>query len=158
MNKIPITKTGFNVLKKKLIKLKKYTRPKIINEIKTARDFGDLKENAEYHAAKEQLLIIENKINDLEKKISLSNIINIDHIINKSIIAFGATVDIQKINTNQIMTYQIVGETETNLTENKISIKSPMALALILKSKNDIINIKANRQNMQYRIINITYI
>ncbi len=158
MNKIPITKTGFNVLKKKLIKLIKYTRPKIINEIKTARDFGDLKENAEYHAAKEQLLIIENKINDLEKKISLSNIINIDHIINKSIIAFGATVDIQKINTNQIMTYQIVGETETNLTENKISIKSPMALALILKSKNDIINIKANRQNMQYRIINITYI
>lgn len=156
MIKNPITQNGFNNLKKKLDFLKNIERIKIINDIKTARGHGDLKENAEYHAAKEAQFILERKIRELEEKIITSQIIEPDKNKTNNLVSFGSTVKLINLDNNKEYSYNIVGEDETDIKNNKISIKSPLAKALIQKSSGDIINVKLPNGKTNYKIIEIT--
>jgi len=158
MPKIPMTKIGLLNLQKKLTKLKNIDRPQVINEIKMAREYGDIKENAEYHAAKEEQLLIEKKINEIEDKIFYANVIDITKIKHNNKITFGATVKLTNLNKKETLIYQITGEDEADIKKNKISIHSPMARSLILKSKNDTITINMPNNTLKYQIKDITYV
>ncbi len=157
MRKEPITQNGFDFLEKKLFNLKTFNRQQILINIKNAREFGDLKENAEYHAAKEELFILDKKIKELENQILNSEIIYNYNKDNK-MVSFGAIVTIKNMNNSLYLKYQIVGEYESNLTENKISIKSPLAKSIILKKKNDIVFIEIGSNIIKYKIMKIEYI
>ena len=157
MNKIPITKDGLINLQKKLDNLKNIKRIEIINNIKMAREFGDLKENAEYHAAKEEQYLNEKEIKNLENKILNANIIDITKIKNNNKVMFGATVELENITENKYVSYTIVGEDETDMKLNKISILSPLARALILKAINETVIINIKSKPIKYKIIKINY-
>ncbi len=156
MNKNPITQEGFEKLKQTLIYLKTVDRIKIINDIKTAREYGDLKENAEYHAAKEAQYILEKKIKEIENKIINAQIINGSEIKEENKIFFGSTIELINISTNKKYKYKIVGEDEADIKNNKISIKSPLAKALLQKSKNDTIELILPHGEIKYKIIAIS--
>lgn len=158
MTKNPMTKNGFSTLQNTLNKLKNTERPRIINSIKEARAHGDLKENAEYTAAKEEQFLIEKKIKEIEEKISSAEIIDIKNFENDGKIIFGATVDLISLNTKEKNTYKIVGEDEADVKDNKISIRSPIARALILKSKNDNVKIQTPSGTLEYKITDVNYI
>lgn len=155
MNKNPITKEGFEKLKETLNTLKTIDRIKVINDIKTAREYGDLKENAEYHAAKEAQYLLEKKIKEIENKILTAQIIDNSKIIKKNKILFGSTIELLNINNNKKYKYKIVGEDEADIKNNKISIKSPLAKALLQKSKDDIIELILPNGEIKYKIIAI---
>ena len=123
--KVPMTLRGSELLREELEQLKSVERPRIIAAISEARAHGDLKENAEYHAAKEQQGFIEGRIRDIEAKLSNAQIIDISALENSGRVVFGATVTLINIETDHEVTYQIVGEDESNLKENKISVTSP---------------------------------
>ncbi|HIH2762653.1 MAG TPA: transcription elongation factor GreA [Candidatus Azoamicus sp. MARI] len=158
MKKIPVTKEGLIELKKKLDILKTVDRKNVISAVKTAREHGDLKENAEYHAAKEEQFLIEKKIKELEEKIFLANEIDISSIKDVTKIMFGATVNIRNLSTDLLSKYKLVGEDEADIKNNKISINSPLARVLILKSKNDVVNLDTLSGLIKYRIEDIKYI
>lgn len=158
MIKNPMTKNGFSILQNTLNKLKNTDRPRIINSIKEARAHGDLKENAEYTAAKEEQFLIEKKIKEIEEKISNAEIIDVKNFENNGKIIFGTTVEITNLNTKEKNTYKIVGEDEADIKDHKISIKSPIARALILKSKNDTVKIKTPSGILEYKITDVNYI
>ncbi len=158
MKKIPVTKEGLIELKKKLDILKHIDRKRIIEAIKIAREHGDLKENAEYHSAKEEQFLIEKKIKELEEKIFLANEIDISFIKDVDKIMFGATVTLMELSKKISVSYKLVGEDESDIKNNKISINSPLARALILKSKNDIIDLETLNGVIRYRIEDIKYI
>lgn len=158
MKKIPITKEGLAELKKKLDGLKNIDRKKIIEAIKSAREHGDLKENAEYHAAKEEQFLIEKKIKELEEKIFLANEIDISVMVGINKVMFGATVSIRNLSDNSLFIYKIVGEDESDVKNNKISVISPLARVLILKSKNDIVFLDTLNGQVSYKIEDIKYI
>ncbi|HIH2763879.1 MAG TPA: transcription elongation factor GreA [Candidatus Azoamicus sp.] len=156
MEKNPITKEGFEKLKQTLNDLKTIERIKIINDIKIAREYGDLKENAEYHAAKEAQYILEKKIKDLEHKIINAQIINSSDIHLQNKILFGSNIELVNLHNNQKYNYKIVGEDEADIKNNKISIKSPLARALLQKSEGDIINLELPNGIIKYKILTIT--
>ncbi len=156
MDKRPITIEGFKELNKKLENLKKI-RPKIINEIEKARSHGDLKENAEYHSAREEQFILESKIKEIEKKISNTIIIDINEICESKEIMFGATVKLTNLDNSSILVYKIVGEDEANIKEKKISIKSPIAKALIGKKEKDIVEVVVPKGILKIEINDIYY-
>ena len=156
MDKRPITIEGFKELNKKLENLKKI-RPKIINEIEKARSHGDLKENAEYHSAREEQFILESKIKEIEKKISNTIIIDINEICESKEIMFGATVKLTNLDNSSILVYKIVGEDEANIKEKKISIKSPIAKALIWKKEKDIVEVVVPKGILKIEINEIYY-
>src|SRR3990167_4285845 len=131
--KVPMTAFGIEKLREELHRLKFVERPKIINAIAEARAHGDLKENAEYHAAREQQGFIEGRILDIESKLSLALVIDIAHIENKGKVIFGATVTLSNVATQQSFRYKIVGEDEADIALNKISVTSPLARALVGK-------------------------
>ena len=158
MSKVPITKIGLINLQKELSNLKHVKRINIINSIKKAREFGDLKENAEYHAAKEEQYLNEKKIKNIENKILNANVIDISKIKNNNKVIFGATVELENLCEKKFISYTIVGEDEADIKFNKISILSPLARALILRSVNDIITININKNETRYKIIKISYI
>ncbi len=158
MNKFPMTKNGFIELQKKLNKLKTFNRPNIVKAIKTAREHGDIKENSEYHAAKEEQHLIEIKIKEIENKILHSSIVDINKTKDSKKITFGTTVYLKNTGVNENMIYQIVGEDEASIIKNKISIKSPMAKALILKIKDDFVKINTLNKVLKYQVMNIKYI
>jgi len=158
MSKVPITKAGLINLQKELNNLKNIKRIEIINNIKKAREFGDLKENAEYHAAKEEQYLNEQKIKNIENKIVNANVIDITKIKNNNKVMFGATVDLENLDEKKFISYKIVGEDEADIKLNKISILSPLARALILKSVNDNVIININNNKIKYKIIKISYI
>lgn len=159
MYKEPITENGFKNLEKKFNHFKYVMRPKIIFDIKKAREFGDLKENAEYHAAKEELFFIDKKIKNLENQILNSEIILIKSLNNEEgIVTFGSTVTIKNLLTLSIINYKIVGDYESNLKKNCISIKSPLAKKLIMKKKGDLIILDTHNQTLEYEIIDVKYI
>lgn len=158
MKKIPVTKEGLIALKKKLDILKHVDRKKVIESIKIAREHGDLKENAEYHAAKEEQFLIEKKIKELEEKIFLANEIDVSTIKEIDKVMFGATVNIRELSRGFLINYKLVGEDESDIKNNKISINSPLARALILKSKNDVIDLETLNGVIKYRIEDIKYI
>lgn len=156
MVKNPITKDGFEKLQEQINFLKNIERQKIINDIKNAREHGDLKENAEYHAAKEAQFLLEKKIKELELKIITSQIIEINEKEIKDKVVFGTTVKIINIESKEEFTYQIVGEDEADIKKNKLSIKSPLARELIQKTEGDIIKLILEKGIIKYKIIKIT--
>jgi transcription elongation factor GreA len=157
MNKVPITKRGAEKLREELHKLKTVDRPKVIEAIATAREHGDLKENAEYHAAREQQSFIEGRVKDIEGKLSHAEIIDVSRLSGERIV-FGATVDLAEEETGDEVTYQIVGEDEANIKENLISITSPIARALIGKNIGDIATVIAPSGEKEYEILDVKYI
>ena len=157
MNKIPMTKAGYTKLQDELKKLTSQDRPNIIAAIAEARSHGDLSENAEYQYAKEQQSLIEGRISDLESSISRAEVININDISGEDI-KFGATVEIEDDDTGKKQKYQIVGEYESDIENQKISINSPLARGLIGKTKDDNVEINSPKGIKSYTIITVKYI
>jgi transcription elongation factor GreA len=158
MNKVPLTVTGANKLRAELEELKTVVRPRIIQAISEAREHGDLKENAEYHAAREQQSFAEGRIAEIEGKLSNANIIDVTKTDANGKVVFGATVEIEDIDSGKVVTYQIVGEDEANIKEGRISVGSPIARALIGKEVEDVVVVKAPGGNIEYEILSIQYI
>ncbi|MDP2904070.1 MAG: transcription elongation factor GreA [Methylovulum sp.] len=158
MSKVPLTVKGAEKLRTELEELKSVVRPRIIAAIATAREHGDLKENAEYHAAREQQSFAEGRIGEIEGKLSNAQIIDITKLDANGKVVFGATVEIEDIGSEKRVIYQIVGEDEANIKEGRISIGSPIARALIGKSVEEVVTVKAPAGNVEYEIISIEYI
>ncbi|PPR35579.1 MAG: Transcription elongation factor GreA [Alphaproteobacteria bacterium MarineAlpha6_Bin4] len=154
MNKIPLTKEGEKKLQDELRKLKQ-ERPKISKAIAEAREHGDLKENAEYHAAREHQGIVEAKIKDIEFKLGNSEIIENENNDSKSQIIFGSIVELLNTEDNTKIKYQLVGEDEADLTKNKISFNSPIAKGLLNKKIGDTITISVPKGELNFKVISI---
>ena len=157
MNKIPMTANGYDNLQKDLKKLLNEDRPNIIEAIAEARSHGDLSENAEYQYAKEQQSLIEGKIADLESAISRAEVIDVKSLEGDDI-KFGATVEIEDDDTGEKATYQIVGEYESDIKNNKLSVNSPLARGLINKSIDDIVEINSPKGQKSYTIKSVKYV
>jgi transcription elongation factor GreA len=158
MNKVPLTVTGAEKLREELEELKTVTRPRIIKAIAVAREHGDLKENAEYHAAREQQSFAEGRIADIEGKLSNAEIIDVKNINANGKVVFGATVEIENVDTEETVVYQLVGEDEADIKQSRISIGSPIARALIGKELEDVVTVKAPGGEIEYEILSIKYI
>ncbi len=158
MNRVPITKAGAERLKSELKKLKTIERPKIIDAVAEARAHGDLKENAEYHAAREQQSFMEGRIAELESIISIAEVIDVTSLNIGDKVVFGATVVLEEEESGSHVTYQIVGDAEASIDEGRISISSPIARALIGKSEDDEVEVQAPGGNKIYFIESIQYI
>ncbi|EDQ00504.1 transcription elongation factor GreA [Shewanella benthica] len=158
MNKVPMTVVGAEQLRKELTHLKFEQRPSITQAIGTARELGDLKENAEYHAAREEQGICEARIRDIEGKLSNVQIIDVTKMENSGRIIFGTTVTILNVETEDESTYRIVGEDEANIKENLISVTSPIARGLVGKNLDDEVNIQTPGGTTDYEIIAVEYI
>ena len=156
MEKHPMTPAGHAKLKEELGRLKNEERPRIIREIGTAREHGDLSENAEYHAAKDRQGMIEARISELESKIGLAEIIDISNLSGDHI-QFGAKVTVVNEETEEESTYQIVGADEAEVNEGRLSISSPLARALIGKSSGDAIEINTPGGARNYKILAVKY-
>lgn len=152
MQRYPMTVEGELALQAELKELKSVKRPEVIAAIAEAREHGDLKENAEYHAAREQQGFIEGRIADIEGKLSASQVINIHDIPNTGKVIFGTTVTLLNTETDQGVTYKIVGDDEANVKVNKISVNSPIARALIGKEEGDVVNVKTPGGSVEYEI------
>lgn len=155
---IPMTVRGAEKLRRELEQLKNIKRPCIITEIARAREHGDLKENAEYHSAREAQSFCEGRIKEIELKLSNCQIIDITKIPHDGRVVFGATVTIKNIKNQEIFIYQIVGDDESDFKKNLISINSPMARGLIGKTINTIAVIFTPSGNVKYKILQIDYI
>lgn len=158
MQKHPMTVKGEEALRKELNHLKFVARPRIIEAVAVARAHGDLKENGEYHAAREQQSFNEGRIQDLESKLSHVQVIDISNMTNTGKVIFGSTVTINQVNSDQEITYQIVGEDEADIKLSKISYSSPMGRALIGKMVDDTVLVKAPGGDMEYEILAVEYI
>jgi transcription elongation factor GreA len=158
MNKVPLTVTGAKNLQEELHELKTVVRPRIIESIATAREHGDLKENAEYHAAREQQSFAEGRIAEIEGKLANAQIIDVTSIDANGKVVFGATVELENIESEQKVTYQIVGEDEADIKAGRISIGSPIARALIGKEEEDVVTVNAPGGSVEYEILTIQYI
>lgn len=156
MAKFPITKKGFELLEKEIKHLKYIERPSIIDAISTAREFGDLSENAEYHAAREKQSFVEGRILDLEDKMSRAEIIDISKLSADSV-KFGATVKLVDDDTEEEATYIIVGEYEADITKKRVSIQSPIAKGLIGKTVGDVVEVLTPKGKKVFEILEITY-
>jgi len=157
MNQIPITAAGAERLKLELKELKSVRRPAIIEAIATARDHGDLKENAEYHAAREEQSFTEGRIAELESALSNAQIIDITRITQNDRVVFGCTVDLLDMATDDEVSYQIVGNIEADISENRIAISSPIARALIGKEEGEDVVVEAPSGSMEYAITAIHF-
>lgn len=158
MKKFPMTKVGAEALRRELDDLKQVQRPRVIEAIATAREHGDLKENAEYHAAREEQSFIEGRIADYEARLSNAQVIDITEIPNTGKVIFGVTVTLFDINEDKEVTYQIVGEHEADVKQNKLSVVSPIARALIGKSVDDEVTIQTPGGDRLYEIISVEHI
>ena len=157
MNKIPMTANGYENLQKELKKLLNEDRPNIIEAIAEARSHGDLSENAEYQYAKEQQSLIEGKIADLESAVSRAEVIDVKSLEGDDI-KFGATVEIEDDDTGESVTYQIVGEYESDIKNNKLSVNSPLAKGLINKAIDDVVEINSPKGQKSYTIKSVKYV
>jgi len=153
-----MTAEGAEQLKEELQNLKSKERPKIVLAIKEAREKGDLKENAEYHAAREQQSFVEGKIKDIEAKLSNAQIIDIKTIPASNKIIFGSTVTLINTGDDKKVVYKLVGEDEADLKQGKISITSPLSRSLIGKEKGDTIELKMPEGTIEYEIIEVEYV
>jgi len=152
MNKVPMTKAGELALREELERLRKQDRPRIIQAIADAREHGDLKENAEYHAAREQQSFTEGRIMEIEPKLSYAQVIDVTTIPHTGKVIFGTTVDLINLDNDQAVTYRIVGDDEADIKRNRISISSPIARALIGKEEGDVVTVKAPSGDVEYEI------
>lgn len=157
MQRFPMTKKGHDALQAELHQLKTVERPRITAAIAEAREHGDLKENAEYHAAREQQGFVEGRIQDIEGKLSFAQVIDIATVTNTGKVIFGATVDIVNCETDETKTYQIVGDDEADIKQNKISVNSPIARGLIAKSEGDVVIIQTPGGAVEFEIAEVRY-
>ncbi len=158
MIKTPLTVQGAERLREELNNLKQVVRPKIVADIADARAHGDLKENAEYHAAREQQSFCEGRIKEIESKLSTAEIIDVTKLNANGKIIFGTTVDVFDVDTEEETTYQIVGEDEADIKAGKISVTSPIARALIGKEIDDVATFQVPGGTRELEIVNIQYI
>ena len=158
MEKEPITVRGLEKLKEELIFLKEKKRPEIIAAIAEARSHGDLKENAEYHAAKEQQAQLESRVIAINDIIARANVIDITKIENKGNVVFGSTVNLKDLESDQKIKYKIVGHDEADAFKNLIYFKSPIGKALIGKKREDLISVKTPSGERNFEILSIEYI
>ncbi len=154
----PMTQEGESLLRDELKRLKNDERPRIIDAIATAREFGDLKENAEYHAAKEQQSLTEARIKDIEIKLSNAQVIDILNIEASDKVIFGTTITVINCETNQSAQYKIVGEDEADANLGKISYASPLAKQMIGKFEGDVIKVETPNGSIEYAIKKVEYI
>lgn len=157
MQKTAMTLEGEAALRKELDHLIKVVRPSIVEAIATAREHGDLKENAEYHAAREQQSFAEGRIQDIESKLSNAQIIDISKIPQGDRVIFGSQVTIINLETDETTTYRIVGDDEADVNAGKISYQSPIARALISKEIGDVVVVKAPSGDIEYEIDDVLY-
>ena len=158
MDKEPITVFGLEKLKEELIFLKEKKRPEIVAAIAEARSHGDLKENAEYHAAKEQQSHSEGRIQEIEDLIARANVIDVKKINNDGKVIFGSTVYLQNLDTNENIEYKLVGKDEADLKKKLIFFQSPIGKGLIGKNKNDLVEISTPSGIKNFKIIDVKYI
>lgn len=160
MVRAPLTSTGAEKLKEELNHLKKVVRPTIVQAISDAREHGDLKENAEYHAAREQQGFNEGRIQELEGILSTAQVIEVASLAanNEGRVVFGATVELENVDTQETLKYQIVGDIEANIQENKIAVSSPVARALIGKEEGDVATVQAPGGIREYEIVEVLFI
>ena len=158
MEKEPITIQGFEKLKAELEELKKIKRPKIIEAITEARGHGDLKENAEYHAAKEEQAKIESRVIEINDLIARANVIDITQLEKKDNVIFGSTVDLINLDNNERKTYKIVGKDEADMTKNYIYFRSPIGKALIGKKKKKLVTVTTPSGEKNFEIEDVKYI
>ena len=156
MDKIPLTRAGYDKLDAELKQLKSVERPAIIRAIAEAREHGDLSENAEYHSAKEKQSFIEGRIKELEGVISLAEVIDPARLSGP--VKFGATVDLVDEDTDEEKTYQIVGEYEADIEKGKLNMKSPLARALIGKEEGDSIEVRTPGGDRGYEVLKVSYV
>ena len=155
---VPMTAAGFQALEDELKQLKKVERPQIVEEIANAREHGDLKENAEYHAAREKQSFLEGRIQDLEGKIANAQVIDPTQVKNDGKVIFGSTVKVVNVDTDEEVVYTIVGDDEADLKQNKISYAAPIARALIGKFEGDEVDVEAPSGIIAYEIEKVEYI
>ena len=158
MEKEPITVQGLENLKSELENLKNVQRPKVVEAIAEARSHGDLKENAEYHAAKEQQGLIEGRVLTINDLIARANIIDVPKIENNGKVIFGSTVKVQDLETDKEIAYRLVGQDEADISKNLIFFKSPIGKALIGKNEGDMISVNTPSGERNFEIKNVTYI
>ncbi len=158
MNKVPLTARGAEKLREELTHLKTVMRPKITEAIAEARAHGDLKENAEYHAAREQQSFTEGRIKDIEAKLSNCQIIDVTQINAHGKVVFGATVDLADADSGDEVTYQIVGEDEADIKQGRISVTSPIARALIGKREGEVATVQAPGGVREFDILAVRYL
>tara|TARA_S200000501_G_scaffold368878_1_gene407404 strand:+ start:1332 stop:1808 length:477 start_codon:yes stop_codon:yes gene_type:complete len=158
MEKEPITIDGLEALKKELVFLKEKKRPEIVAAIAEARSHGDLKENAEYHAAKEQQSYNEGRIEEVNDTIARANVIDVTKINNIGKIIFGSTVSLKNLDNNENVTYKIVGKDEADLSKGLIYFKSPIGKGLIGKNKSELLEISTPAGTKNFEVINVKYI
>ncbi|WP_071873038.1 transcription elongation factor GreA [Atopomonas hussainii] len=158
MSKFPMTLQGSRALEEELKHLKGEMRPKISQAIAEARELGDLKENAEYHAAREQQGLVEARIRDIEAKLSNAQVIDITTIPHSGKVIFGTTVDIANVETGEEVTYQIVGDDEADIKVSKISVSSPIARALIGKEEGEVVNVQTPGGLVEYEIVEVKHL
>jgi len=158
MSKVPLTARGAEMLQQELKKLKSEDRPRVIKAIAEAREHGDLKENAEYHAAKEQQGFIEGRIKEIEAKLSNAQVIDVTTMNAGGKVVFGSTVTLLNVDSNEEVTYQIVGEDEADIKQGLISVASPIARALIGKSQDDVAVVQTPGGEVEYEILEVKYV
>ena len=158
MSKVPMTVRGHELLEEELKKLKYQDRPNVVEAIAEARAHGDLKENAEYHAAKEQQGFIEARIKDIEGKLSHKQVIDVTAVDAKGKVIFGSTVELLEEETDQELEYRIVGEDEADIKNNLISFTSPIARAIIGKSEGDVVSFQAPGGEKTFEILEVRYV
>ena len=158
MQQIPMTVRGAELLREELDFLKNVRRPEIIIAIAEAREHGDLKENAEYHAAREQQGFCEGRIQEIESKLGNAQIIDVTKMTNLGKVIFGATVTLLNTSTDEEVTYRIVGDDEANIKGGLISVNSPIARGLVGKEIDDTVNIKTPGGNVEFDIIDVEYL
>lgn len=158
MNKVPMTVAGEARLREELEQLKGVERPKVINAIAEAREHGDLKENAEYHAAREQQGFIEGRIQEIESKLSAAQVIDVTKLPQTGKVIFGVTVELINLGNDEEVSYQIVGEDEADIKSGKISVTSPIARALIGKEEGDVVVVNTPGGEVEYEISSVQHL
>lgn len=157
MQRVPMTVAGAEALREELQRLKTEVRPRIVKAIAEAREHGDLKENAEYHAAREEQSFCEGRINEIESRLGAAQIIDVKAIANTGKVIFGTTVTIADIETDKESTYMIVGEDEANIREGKISVTSPIARGLVGREVGDEVRINTPGGEVEYEILKVEH-
>ena len=158
MSKTPLTVAGAEKLKEELRRLKTEDRPRVVNAISEARAHGDLKENAEYHAAREQQSFIEGRIREIEGKLSNAQVIDVTALPKSGKVVFGVTVKLEATEDGNAVTYRIVGDDEADIKQGMISVSSPIARALIGKEEGDLVTVQAPGGAREYEILEVLYV
>ncbi|MGQ7246515.1 transcription elongation factor GreA [Halomonas sp. V046] len=158
MNKVPMTVAGEQRLRKELDGLKSESRPRVIAAIAEAREHGDLKENAEYHAAREEQGFIEGRIQEIEGKLSNAQVIDVTKLPKTGKVIFGVTVELLNLDTDEEVTYRIVGEDEADIKHRRISVTSPIARALIGKEEGEVVLVRTPGGEVEYEISGVEHL